>query len=497
MTTFPKKILITVITFFTIISLGIFVYIILNHSKEKSKEKSKEVWNSEKIEDFSESLLSSLNSDQDSTEEFKNLCFTKKNTDCIANVISKNYAYLSSYATNPNTVLEDEKMRKLYSATCLRDCYGVKGNWTGQFFNEMVAIIKETGKETDIANNSECCVTYMEANADPLDLMDTTILTKVTNDAINSCNKSKTQDCDCSAKKCGEDNGCGGICEDCTICKCPNNKVCNNDTGECIVQNVDPESSCIPNCWHKNCGESDGCKGICSDCINNCFCGPTNVCSYGKCNSCRPNSICKLDGKCGANTDDCGGSCDCSDEKVCSQGQCVTINTPTNGWDKLKIQNLSDAIYKFMYLSQPQKPVGSISYNYLCVTKKTAFCIANSIANNYQYDPKYISDVKTLPDDSQKYINLCLSNCLGTKGDGNWATPFYDEILYKMILNKGDPYNASCYMEKLEENTDPVDFFQALVDINQITDYNKTIAASNKLRDIYKIPNTCIQKNTN
>jgi len=128
-------------------------------------------------------------------------------------------------------------------------------------------------------------------------------------------------------------------------------------------------------------------------------------------------------------------------------------------------------------------------------SKKTAFCIANYIANNYQYDPKYISDVNTFPDDSQKYINLCLSNCLGTKGDSNWATPFYDEILYKMILNKGDPYNASCYMEKLD--TDPVDFFQALVDINQITDYNKTIAASNKLRDIYKIPHTCIQKNTN
>jgi|688.fasta_scaffold17555_7 hypothetical protein len=486
-----QKILIIVITFFIIISLGIFAYIILNHSKEKSKEKSKskEVWNSEKIEHLSDSLLSSLNSDPDSTDEFKNFCFTKKNTDCIANVISKNYAYLSSYATNPNTVLEDEKMRKLYSAACLRDCYGVKGNWTAQFFNAMVAIMKNT----DICDNPECCVKYMETNADPLDLIDTPIFTKVTKDALNSCNKSNSCiSSSCYGLQCGDKNECQETCEDCTICKCPFKKACKD--GKCIDQNVNTDSSCIPNCSHKNCGDSDGCKDICSDCTN-CFCGPTNVCSYGKCNSCRPNS--NLDGKCGANTDDCGGSCDCSDEKVCSQGQCVTINTPTNGWDKLKIQNLSDAIYKFMYLSQPQKPVGSISYNYLCVTKKTAFCIANSIANNYQYDPKYISDVKTLPDDSQKYINLCLSNCLGTKGDGNWATPFYDEILYKMILNKGDPSNATCYMKKLEENTDPVDFFQALVDINQTIDNKKEIAASNKLRDIYKIPNTCIQKNTN
>jgi hypothetical protein len=468
--------------------LGIFAYLIYINVRG---------WNSEKIQALSNSLLLKLNSDPDSTDEFKKFCFTKKTTDCIANVVSKNYPYLSSYATNPNTVLEDEKIRKLYAETCLRDCDGVKGKWTKQFFNAMVVILEKT----DIGHNSECCVKYMEKNVDPLDLMDKNILTKVTDDAINSCTdskhktKPKTKPKECSSNcyqlQCGDKNDCGEICEDCTICQCPYKKVCND--GKCIDKNVNPDSSCIKNCWHKNCGDSDDCGGICSKCTtDNCFCGPTNVCSYGTCNSCRANSICNSDGKCGANTNGCGGPCDCPDENLCSQGQCVKINTPTNGWDKIKIQELADAMYTFMNLSQLQKPVGSMSYNYLCVTKKTAFCIANSIASNYQYDPKYISDVKTLPSDSQKYINLCLSNCLGVKG--NWAKPFFDEILYEMYLNKEDSYNSACFMKKLEENADPVDFFQALVDINQTVDMNKATAASKKLGEIYTIPRTCIPK---
>ena len=49
-------------------------------------------------------------------------------------------------------------------------------------------------------------------------------------------------------------------------------------------------------------------------------------------------------------------------------------------------------------------------------------------------------------------------------------------------------------MEKLEENADPVELFQALVDINQTIDMNKANAASTKLGEMYTIPRTCIQK---
>ena len=226
-----------------------------------------------------------------------------------------------------------------------------------------------------------------------------------------------------------------------------------------------PDSSCVKNCSGVNCGDSDGCGNNCSKCSENCFCTPGNVCSYNYCLYKRPLTLCEMDGrcgsnidgncapKCGVNTDDTegflGGSCNCLDGNWCNQGRCVKIS-PTNGWDEQKIQKLTDIIYNFLDSSKSQTLViGSMSYNYLCVTRKTALCIANSIANNYQYDPKYTTDASNLPSDSQKYINACLSNCLGVKGE--WSAKFLEEIIVKSI-NK--------YDYTLEDNTDPVSFFQ-------------------------------------
>jgi hypothetical protein len=443
MTTLPKKILIIVITFFTIISLGIFAYIILNQSKEKSKE----VWNSEKIEDFSESLLSSLNSDPDSTEEFKNFCFIKKNTDCIANVISKNYPYLSSYAKNPNTVLEDEKMRKLYSAACLKDCYGVKGKWTTQFFNAMVAIIKETG----ITNNSECCVKYMETNADPLDLMDTTIFTKVRNDALNSCNKSNSCiSSSCYGLQCGDKNECQETCEDCTICKCPYNKVCNNDTGECIVQNVDPDSSCIPNCWHKNCGESDGCKGICSDCTI-CACPKGKDCYGNQCLEKTQDCDCSAK-KCGEDNG-CGGICwNCPDKQLCDGKKCVPIDPSRtqNEWTNEKIQELSVNLFNHIN-NDPNflPPVKTL------INSEVGDCMANIISNEYTYDD--IKNKHIVVPNYNEILKMCTANALGVKG--LWSDNFYNamKLYVPSLYIYGSQIPLVCMLNYIRSNYEPID----------------------------------------
>jgi hypothetical protein len=290
----------------------------------------------------------------------------------------------------------------------------------------------------------------------------------------------------CYGKNCGDSDGCKGACSDCTICKCSDGQVCKD--GKCIDQ-TQPDPTCTPSCYRKNCGDSDGCGGVCSKC-SICFCTPTNTCTYGNCNHCRSKSLCNIDGLCGANTDGCGGPCQCPDGSLCNEGHCVPIDKPKNGWNKETIQALADAMYEFMSLSKSKTYNGlpSLSYNYLCVTRKTAFCIANAIASNYQYNPGYVKDINTLPIDSKKYINSCLSNCLGVKG--NWSTLFYNEILQKNYLNKDSPASLICFLDKLQDTVSPVDLYQAIYDINQTDDMTKVNAASSRLEDMYKIPHT-------
>ena len=99
--------------------------------------------------------------------------------------------------------------------------------------------------------------------------------------------------------------------------------------------------TCIPNCSGKECGDENGCQGICTGCppdlvcddiqgICQCpgtWCG-NNCCKHGQ--SCGSDDTCQLvcpihcDGKeCG--DDGCGGSCgECLPGKTCSSGLCTT-----------------------------------------------------------------------------------------------------------------------------------------------------------------------------
>ena len=59
-------------------------------------------------------------------------------------------------------------------------------------------------------------------------------------------------------------------------------------------------------------------------------------------------------------------------------------------------------MYECMSLSKSKTydKLPSLSYNYLCITRKTAFFIAS----NYQYNHGYVKDINTVPIDSKKYV---------------------------------------------------------------------------------------------
>lgn len=158
----------------------------------------------------------------------------------------------------------------------------------------------------------------------------------------------------CDGKQCGA-NGCGGVCG-----VCGEAKAC-TDAGKCVAVattcgdgecepgetptncSKDCKATCAPNCTGKNCGEIDGCGGLCSgpcpeggacsaekNCIGGSKCG-NGTCDAGE-NSANCSKDCKPDctpacgGKqCGPNG--CGGSCGlCGSGKACTdEGQCVAL----------------------------------------------------------------------------------------------------------------------------------------------------------------------------
>ena len=115
----------------------------------------------------------------------------------------------------------------------------------------------------------------------------------------------------CAGKDCGDD-GCGGVCGECTgadLC---------NALGTCYDPNT-----CTPNCAGKDCGD-DGCGGSCGECSGAEFCNALGAC-YDP-NACTP--VCA--GKdCG--DDRCGGICgNCATGELCNGvGTCYQPNTCT------------------------------------------------------------------------------------------------------------------------------------------------------------------------
>jgi hypothetical protein len=102
----------------------------------------------------------------------------------------------------------------------------------------------------------------------------------------------------CTAKKCDDDDGCGAKCGGCT----PLTQKCDTGTHACVT--------CTPACTGKDCGP-DGCGGICG--TTGCVAGTTTCDDTGKCVACKADCTSK---NCG--DDHCGGTCGtCAGSKVC------------------------------------------------------------------------------------------------------------------------------------------------------------------------------------
>ena len=120
---------------------------------------------------------------------------------------------------------------------------------------------------------------------------------------------------DCDGKQCGDDNGCGEVCFDCP----GENEVCDPIQEVCVCINVECGgvccpldegcvggvcAPCTPDCDGKQCGDADGCGGICFDCPG----------EYEFCDPVEETCVCV--------DVECGGVC-CAPDETCSGGVCT------------------------------------------------------------------------------------------------------------------------------------------------------------------------------
>ena len=189
--------------------------------------------------------------------------------------------------------------------------------------------------------------------ADTMDVMDAVDATDTVDavDAVDAMDTLDTADIpdtcvpDCWAKDCGDD-GCGGLCGECTeegfeciegFCKCPtecDGKNCGPDGcgGLCGICNVGTECldgvcvDCAPDCTDRVCGP-DGCGGLCG------FCAYGEICTIlGECQDdiCALNCDIEPDGFKQCGSDGCGGYCgfclgasDCGADGLCYDTGCT------------------------------------------------------------------------------------------------------------------------------------------------------------------------------
>jgi len=117
---------------------------------------------------------------------------------------------------------------------------------------------------------------------------------------------------DCAGADCGDGDGCGGLCQG----SCPGDKVCVE--GACLCPFVECAGvccesgqvceaglceDCAPDCIGKNCGDFDGCFGVCTGTCP----GDNETCLGGIC-------VCQFL--------ECAGAC-CAEFEACEAGQCV------------------------------------------------------------------------------------------------------------------------------------------------------------------------------
>ncbi len=124
-------------------------------------------------------------------------------------------------------------------------------------------------------------------------------------DTCDGCDCQPYEDCvfgncvctpDCAGKACGDDDGCGGLCNVCPVA----GELCDTGTGVC---------SCDASCSGKDCGELNGCG---DPCVTNSGCQGAATCDNG--DPTAPTCVCQAAGVeiCDDN-DCCNASQDCID----------------------------------------------------------------------------------------------------------------------------------------------------------------------------------------
>ncbi len=139
------------------------------------------------------------------------------------------------------------------------------------------------------------------------------------------CTPGSTGDCECSSggsgeRTCGSDKhwgscycGSGGSGGDTDVREGGGGNDWIDDWSDEWVDEWEDDSSCIPDCYDKDCGD-DGCGGSCG------FCPPGSDCDYSfECEPCEP--YC---GPVECGDDGCGGSCgSCPPGSNCDGGMCI------------------------------------------------------------------------------------------------------------------------------------------------------------------------------
>ena len=137
---------------------------------------------------------------------------------------------------------------------------------------------------------------------------------------------------ECVDAACGDDDGCGGLCDG----------DCENPLDVCLSG-----ACCAPDCLGAICGDADGCDGAClgacpdpgqicnedAECVclgevcDGVCCAPLDDCIAGLCVPCTPDACGALGLSCGQHPDGCGLTMDCGDcgpDGQCQgDGQCL------------------------------------------------------------------------------------------------------------------------------------------------------------------------------
>lgn len=411
--------------------LAVGIYFLIKHFLG-----DKNGWNSEKIQTLSDAMYKIMKADPDSMADLiEKVCVSQKLADCMATSISKNYPYDPKYAQNPTLNLPTDS--KKYIIACFSTCLGTKNNWSKVFYNEVLQEQISSGVSEKIAT---CYTDYLQKNVDPIDLLNNTAnIDSLIKTASTTCDIVPT--CDCTQTTCGEINSCNQKCDDCSTCSCP--------SGDCVnVTCKTTPPTC--DCTQITCGDtSTTCGASCTDC-KICACPKGKTCYGNQCLDQTPDCNCSAK-NCGEDNG-CGGICsNCPDTQLCDGTQCVSIDSTRTqkGWTNQTIQELALKMSNIFYNDYMLPPVKT------CTPSDFSNCMANIISNKYSYDD--IVKKNTVVPNYNEILKMCTANYLGIKGQ--WSTKFYDamKLYVPSLYVHGVQIPLICILNYLMYNYEPID----------------------------------------